>query len=170
MMDAIPRMRKSRMRKMPIRNYDSGGWTIVNYDDAADDAVVTEQLTDASIETVRELIESGSDINEKYDEHDETMLHFAARTNWLRMVKFLIDNRADVDALDRYKGTPLGDAVLRGHMRIVQYLLESGADKGHVNGTGQTLVKIAIQNDLNDIARYIESFEYVQVKGVHCDC
>ena len=52
----------------------------------------------------------------------------ASRTGDLKKVKYLVENGADVNALDEWGKTPLYMASYRGHLDIVKYLLENGAD------------------------------------------
>lgn len=55
-----------------------------------------------------------------------TPLHLAASEGAFSIVKWLLDTRASVNAVDRFKRTPLEDAVRGDHKEVVQLLLECG--------------------------------------------
>ena len=46
----------------------------------------------------------------------------------------MIQNGADVNAVDKSKSTPLHDAALRGHVDVAKVLIQNGA---HVNAVDQ---------------------------------
>ena len=56
-----------------------------------------------------------------------TALHLAAAEGHHEVVKFLLKCRADVNAQDRWGGTPLQDATRGGHTRVEKLLQRAGA-------------------------------------------
>ena len=54
-------------------------------------------------------------------------LHLAAAEGHREVVKFLLQCRVDVNAQDRWGGTPLQDARQGGHTRVAELLLRAGA-------------------------------------------
>jgi CRP-like cAMP-binding protein len=56
-----------------------------------------------------------------------TALHLACAKGNLKTAELLIGLRADVNATDRWQGTPLADAVLGGHMAVASLLHSKGA-------------------------------------------
>ena len=54
-------------------------------------------------------------------------LHLAAAEGHREVVKFLLECRVDVNAQDRWGGTPLQDARQGGHTRVAELLLRAGA-------------------------------------------
>lgn len=60
--------------------------------------------------------------------NDETALHVAARGGDVETVNWLIKQGEDVNARDRFGGTPLLLAVENNHIRVVHALLAAGAD------------------------------------------
>ena len=50
------------------------------------------------------------------------------KSQCIEIVRFLLDNKADVNATNNYGTTPLIYACRRGHIDIVRILIESGAD------------------------------------------
>jgi len=118
-----------------------------------------------NIDNLKAFVESTNfaDINKKYGGWNQTLLHIAARKNLLDCVKYLIENGADINALDRYSDTPLHDVAYMGHNSIIEYLLERGADKEHINHDGKTASQKA---HYQFIAVYIDAYESIPTKGV----
>jgi|EP00966_Prymnesium_polylepis_P324463 ankyrin repeat protein len=55
-----------------------------------------------------------------------TCLHLAASEGNLKICEILIDHKANVNASDRWGGTPLRDAVRGGHSRVADTLCAAG--------------------------------------------
>jgi len=153
-------------QSMPCINRDETDEFVFDYDKL--DNITAARLTKNCIHKIQKLIESGNDpINKKYSIHDETMLHYVARYNWIQMVQYLIENGADVNALDGHIGTPLHDAAGSGNMCVIKYLLDCGANKSHLNRENETAAEVARSRGYCEVAKYIESFELVLTKGVY---
>ena len=80
-----------------------------------------------NIETIREHIASGTDLNAKDEILKVTPLFLASSKGHLDIVQLLIESGADLNARDKYGNTPLDVADNR---QITTLLLESGAKKG----------------------------------------
>uniref|UniRef100_A0A914YWS3 Uncharacterized protein n=1 Tax=Panagrolaimus superbus TaxID=310955 RepID=A0A914YWS3_9BILA len=97
------------------------------YDILKDDEVFEE------IEKYYKLEDKAEKEKEKIESKDkfgETSLHRAAKES-LEEVKFLIERcgaKAVINARDHSNWTPLSEAVNHGHVDIVQYLIQNGAD------------------------------------------
>src|SRR4051794_609860 len=61
------------------------------------------------------------------DQRGNTPMHYAADNRELEIVKLLVENGAELNALDATKWTPLHYAIF-GQLEMVNYLLKSGAD------------------------------------------
>jgi ankyrin repeat protein len=98
----------------------------------------------SSIPEMRRLLNEGADINGIYN--DETALHAAVRRGNRKMLAFLIDAGADVNALDRFEKTPLMTACGSGSKRttvIVLDLIQAGADLHYGKDDEWTAMMIA---------------------------
>ena len=91
------------------------------------------------------LIEAGADVNQK----DETVqsAHLISTSEVgddPRLLELTLRNGADVGSLDSYDGTGLIRAADRGHVRIVEELLQTETNVDHVNNLGWTALLEAI--------------------------
>lgn len=62
------------------------------------------------------------------------------------MVKILVENGADVNFLTETKSSPLRAACYLGHLNIVEYLVEHGANVNITNIYNSTCLMIASHN------------------------
>lgn len=95
-------------------------------------------------EEIAELISfyaSKCDINAKTND-EETVLHIAASSyfDYTKILEFLIENGADVNAPDDYNYTPI--FYCRSRPNMVQFLIDSGADVSVKNSYGKTCLDI----------------------------
>ena len=89
-----------------------------------------------------------------------TPLHIAAWNNKIEAVAALISHGADVNARDKYGLTPLMRASYWGYAKVVEALLDAGADKelkatsGPVKG--KTALDIARDRNKGDVVALLE--------------
>ena len=83
----------------------------------------------SSVELLRCAVGHGLDVN-LGDWLGRTQLHAAAASNEVGWARCLLDFGADINAIDAHSSTtPLGFAARRGHVEMVKFLLERGADR-----------------------------------------
>jgi len=84
-----------------------------------------------------------------------TALYWAARGDYLPIVRMLLAAGARVDAADRYGITPLALAAINGSAPVVSVLLEAGANaKGRV-GDGETVLMAAARTGRADAVKLL---------------
>lgn len=98
------------------------------------DAVWKNAVTRGDLPVVRELLESGADINSR-DRYGQTALMLAARRGLQEVVEILIEHGADLNATAKYHLSALMLAVIAGHSGIAQRLARAGADLS-ITGSG----------------------------------
>lgn len=103
-----------------------------------------------NVETIKILLEAGADINAR-DDNDETPLHCAVHNEKIAIVKYLIDNGADIEARENFMQlTPLLYSVFwfQGKEEVVSLLLiECGADITKKDKEGNTTLHLAAKNN-----------------------
>lgn len=83
---------------------------------------------------------------DEIDHFGKTGFLYAAQYDELDMMKFFIDNGADVDAEDYYGCNALSLAIMNDSENTAKYLIELGVETNmYINGS--TLLHIAIHNE-----------------------
>lgn len=82
----------------------------------------------------------------------------AAMFGTLETIKFLLDNRADIDAITSYSGEKAlnlsvraSEGTLKMNTENIRVLVESGADINFCDNKGNTPLMRAIRSHLNDL-------------------
>jgi len=131
---------------------------------------------DGNYAIVECLVESGANVN-VLDSVNRLPLDIAiykmgvGDNRYTQIAKYLIKSGSDVNNVHLGQ-TPLCVAAANGNLDMVKYLLVNGADKEYrgcsVSSTHpSTASEIAIGKCYFEIARYIDSFEYMPMKGVY---
>lgn len=94
------------------------------------------------------LAERPEDLN-LADNAGNTPLQIAALEGFVDIVKFLLDNKCDVDTRNIDRETPLIDAVENGHLEVVRLLLQYGANPRLGNAKGDEPYELVPQDDEN---------------------
>jgi ankyrin repeat protein len=110
----------------------------------ASDISIRDAAYNGNIETVKQAIAAGADVNEK-DNIGLTPLHSAARKGHKEIIELLIAAGADVNAKDKIDGyVPLHLAATKGHKEVVELLIVKGADVNAKDTGGKTPLDWAI--------------------------
>lgn len=85
----------------------------------------------------RELIRDGAALD-AFDAIGYAPLHHAAKNEWFEMVRLLLDAGADINARDEARDADTAISVAAAHAspRMVDFLLQLGADPGIPGGMG----------------------------------
>ncbi|KIX02038.1 uncharacterized protein Z518_07977 [Rhinocladiella mackenziei CBS 650.93] len=83
------------------------------------------------------------------DNAGNTPLQIAALEGFTDIVKFLLENKCEVDTTNIDKETPLIDAVENGHVEVVRLLLQYGANPRLGNAKGDEPYELVPQDDEN---------------------
>ncbi|CAF1268232.1 unnamed protein product [Rotaria sordida] len=126
------------------------------------------------LNVVRTLVSLGkANVNQKadydYTTSNRTPLYLACFNGQLKMVKYLVENGADLYHTDKNDSTSLMIASHYGHDDIVQYLLSFGDSSSHllnaVNNKGSTaLHEAAGSGKLSTIKLFLEQYHAKIVK------
>jgi uncharacterized protein len=94
---------------------------------AASDVALVSAVRDQSPERIREMLDSGANVNCN-DEEDVTPLMAAASLGLLDVVQLLLDRGADVNAVDRSGANAFFRAYSAGHGTVARVLAARGSD------------------------------------------
>lgn len=97
----------------------------------------------------------GANINAQTEETQETALTLACCGGFLDVADFLIKNGA---ILELGASTPLMEASQEGHLDLVRYLLECGADVHAQTTSADTALTYACENGHTDVADLLLQF------------
>jgi hypothetical protein len=92
--------------------------------------------------TVKTLVASGADVNER-DKNGDLPLAYAAATGDLASVQKLLSSGADINARNQQGSTALMLAAHRGGADVLGALIAAGADVNARNTLGQTALSFA---------------------------
>jgi len=111
-----------------------------------------------NIDKARKLLDSGLvDVNivSAFGVYTQTPLHVAASAGNRLMVKFLLENGADIKIADGHGRTPLHLAAFRGHKEVSQLLIDNGADLNPFDTEGQTPMHWAARKGNVEVAQLL---------------
>jgi ankyrin repeat protein len=104
--------------------------TLTPMNDQQPDERLHYAAQDGDLDSVKELIEAGCDVNAFDHSLCKTPLHYAAAGEFLDVVELLISAGADVNAHSEADigETPLGDVAANCSFELAQILIKGGAD------------------------------------------
>lgn len=109
-----------------------------------------------SVEVIEALIAARADVRSApRDDAGNTMLIAASEQGTLKMVRFLLQHHADVDATSEEGATPLMAACMRGNTEIATALLAARAQPGKQSKNGWTPLMTACHSDHAEVARQL---------------
>lgn len=84
------------------------------------------EVSNDDLDTVKNLINQGIAFDLR-DATFSTPMHFAALNGHVRILEYLRDLGADIDALNFFRATPLDLAALSGQIKAIKFLLKDNA-------------------------------------------
>lgn len=97
-------------------------------------------VTNGELDSVKEFIENGGDVNLEIDESN-TILSLAAKYGQKEIVKYLIDNGVDVNKLDFQNRNTLNRICFKDIQQdneLVKILVDAGSDLNNVDSNNNT--------------------------------
>ncbi|KAG7295946.1 hypothetical protein JYU34_021035 [Plutella xylostella] len=106
-------------------------------------ATEMKMLTD-----VMELYKEGADLDEPRDNQGATLLHIASANGYIKVVEFLLENRAATDVVDHDMWQPVHAAACWGHLEVLELLVQYGADLNVRNKHDETPADICEEGEM----------------------
>lgn len=111
-----------------------------------------------NLEAAKELLSQGAEVNSvSKNELANNPLHAAVAGNHTRMVAFLIESGADINAKQQGGWTPLHGAAQHGNLGMVKLLVENGADVNALNNQGASALSLAAARNHQHITEYLQN-------------
>lgn len=116
-----------------------------------------EAIIDGNLETLKQIVESGFSINDavylQYDQYECPPLYVAVDQKNTKILEYLLEKGAKVNALGHHKETALNKAVKSGTMEHLKLLLHYGADPNYDYGSGRTPLEEAYYYKKKEIVK-----------------
>lgn len=117
---------------------------------------IEHAITTENIPKIKELLKETNSI---IDPDGDYPIHIASKYKNIDIIKLLLDNGANVNAVDYWKTTPLMFAGFYGHPEVIKFLIISGADYSMKNYWGEIAKDRAKENNHLDCVELLESYE-----------
>ena len=124
--------------------------TFKNFNDG-----IFEYFINDDIESIKNYIESGYDLNTQDNIGHYTALIYAAKNNKIKITKLLLNAGADLNLKDFDGHTALTRAAQNNNIGIVKLLLNSGVDFNEKDNNGNTALIWAISNNNIEIVKLL---------------
>ena len=96
-----------------------------------------------------------------------TALHLASANGFIDVVKYLVDElHCDIDPKNKSLSTPLSWAAFNGQKKVVEFLLEKGADFNSKNINGKKPSELAYDSGFYDVSDILLAKENEMLKGI----
>ncbi len=118
-------------------------------------AALCEAAKKGNLAMVKMLIEAGSGADDRDNWGSETPLMKASYYGKIEIVKFLLENNADIKATDYRGNTPLLHAAWSGHLDVVKELIANGADINEKNKLNWNALMQATVEGHFEVAKYL---------------
>ena len=123
----------------------------LNLRNRAGDSAIMFGALKGQLEVVKTLHGAGAEI----DHEGWTPLHYAAYEGHTAICKFLVDNRADIDARGANGVTPLMMAAMQGKIETAKLLVWEIADPNLRNAQGASALTLALKANHAEIAKLL---------------
>lgn len=119
------------------------------------------------LDVVQYLVGNGVSVSASQYQGESTVLNEAASGGCRLIVKYLLEQGAEIDAVDNSNETALIKAACRDHLEVVKELLHNGANIHIKNKEGETALKIATDSRIYDLLRQYVSLEKLRNNLAH---
>jgi ankyrin repeat protein len=134
---------------------------------STDEKRLVNAVINSDEKNVKKLLKKGISANTK-DELDSPILHLAIHRGDAQMVNLLIDNKVDVNAMNRVGQSALAWSARFGYLNILNNLLNSGADVNRADEDYRLtpLMGASLNGKESVVALLIENGALIEIKDV----
>jgi len=158
----VKRLRKDEVAFSDVRSAQQSDDKRDGKHVVADNTHMIAAVENGAWDKAAELIQAGGDVNARTRDFGHSLLQEAAQQGALDVCRLLLAQRADVNAADRTKMTPLISCVIGGdHGQVISTLLDARADASMQAHDGYTAAKWAKR------LRRKQIMEALKKAGVH---
>ena len=108
-----------------------------------------------NLENVQMLLKKDPELIDIKDENGKTPLHWACQGVHIKVVKYLIENGADVNVRDNNQIAPLHNIAARNHIKAAELLINNGTQVDIIDGDDSTPLHIAAYYGHYDMAKFL---------------
>ncbi|KAI4838317.1 acyl-CoA-binding protein [Plasmodium brasilianum] len=134
----------SKMKPLKDNNYDQEDCMNNNSSNLCD--IFCQGVVEENIEQIKNTLKNHPSLINKKNTSGLTALHYACDRGYLDIVKFLVDQGADIHAEDSFGDTALHIAAYSEKREIIEYLISAGADANRKNLDGMSITSILSHN------------------------
>jgi len=162
----------------PLQAHKNRGIQKRKLEDYKKPANIYDAAEEGNLELVQRLVEDEPGIVFKtHDSGFASALHYAAQAGHVKVAKYLIEQKADINRKTQSSRTALHIACERGHINMVKLLLYMGADYALTNfskygtvTTRQTPREVALDYKFYDIVELLDKYDaHVKKKAAEKD-
>mgnify|MGYP001217910321 CR=1 FL=1 len=133
-----------------------GRGATLGYDEEKTSGELCSLAASGDVNRIKLLLQGKCDPNAA-DYDKRTCLHLAASSGNMHVMKLLVNEGVKLDTVDRWGGTPLGDAVRHGHRQCATELYSLGASLGYDESKASAeLCELARGGDIEGIRLLID--------------
>jgi hypothetical protein len=107
------------------------------------------------LEEVKKIVANGESVNSSF-EHGFSPLSYAAMNGNLAITKWLIEEKANIEALTADKRLPLHFAARNGHVEVAKLLLSVGSPKDSIDILGRSPLATAIEKNQPEVIKVLQ--------------
>ncbi|GAA56230.1 transient receptor potential cation channel subfamily A member 1 [Clonorchis sinensis] len=116
-------------------------------------------------ESLVDLVAQNPSVIHQVDQNKQTLLHHAASTGNLKMVKFLVAKDAQFNEVDNCGNLPLHLAIMGGHKCTAKFLLNIGSDARLPNKDGLQPIHLAAERNDKDTLKILLKISEIDVNA-----
>jgi ankyrin repeat protein len=106
------------------------------------------------------ILQHGFNVNEMRADQGRSLLHGAANRETVKAVKWLLENGADPNGLDKGGRTPLHVSAQRNTFTtVIELLIDAGSELNAKDLSGKTALDYGHENNRGKVVEYLKSME-----------